>query len=89
MSEDEWNNLRASFFFPPFLLRPSVRGCALIEGDYGERTAEVSNMVGNRAKKPRLEGRSYVVPDSILVGARDSTMNESTLAEEQMVRSLP
>lgn len=44
-------------------------------------------MVGNRAKKPRLEGRSYVVPDSILVSARDSTLTESSLADEQMVRS--
>lgn len=50
--------------------------------------AEVSNLIGNRVKKPRLEGRSYVVPDSILVGARDSNTLESSLAEEEMVHRL-
>lgn len=44
-------------------------------------------MVGNRAKKPRLEGRSYVVPDSILVGARDQNALETSLDAEQMVRT--
>jgi hypothetical protein len=49
--------------------------------------AEVSNLIGNRVKKPRLEGRSYVVPDSILVGNRDQNALESSLAEEEMVSS--
>lgn len=43
-------------------------------------------MIGNRVKKPRLEGRSYVVPDSVIVGNRDKGALESALAEEQMVR---
>lgn len=50
--------------------------------------AEVSNLIGNRVKKPRLEGRSYVVPDSILVGNRDQNALESSLAEEEMVSLL-
>ena len=52
----------------------------------GLTIAEVSNMIGNRVKKPRLEGRSYVVPDSVITGARDSSAMESSLASEQMVR---
>ncbi|GAA5866955.1 hypothetical protein JCM8547_003930 [Rhodosporidiobolus lusitaniae] len=60
------------------------RGLAGMSESEWENLPEVSNMVGNRVKKPRLEGRSYVVPDSILVGARDSTMTESSLADEQM-----
>lgn len=50
-----------------------------------ESLPEVSNMLGNRVKKPRLEGRSYVVPDSVITGARDSSALESSLANEQMV----
>lgn len=46
----------------------------------------MSNLIGNRVKKPRLEGRSYVVPDSVLVGARDMNAVEHTLADDQMVR---
>ena len=49
-------------------------------------SAEVNNLIGNRLKKPRLEGRSFMVPDSILVGARDRNAVESSLSEEQMVR---
>lgn len=45
-------------------------------------------MIGNRVKKPRLEGRSYVVPDSVITGARDSSAMESSLASEQMVRHI-
>ncbi|GAA5982806.1 hypothetical protein JCM11641_004630 [Rhodosporidiobolus odoratus] len=60
------------------------RGLAGMSEDEWNSLPEVSNMVGNRAKKPRLEGRSYVVPDSILVGARDQNALESSLAEEQM-----
>ncbi|GAA6031381.1 hypothetical protein JCM8097_005633 [Rhodosporidiobolus ruineniae] len=60
------------------------RGLAGMSEDEWNALPEVSNMVGNRAKKPRLEGRSYVVPDSILVGARDSNAVESSLSEDQM-----
>lgn len=49
-----------------------------------DRTAEVNNLIGNRVKKPRMEGRAYVVPDSILVGARDRNALESSLDAEQM-----
>lgn len=47
--------------------------------------AEVNNLIGNRVKKPRLEGRSYVVPDHILVGARDANSLEASLDSQQMV----
>ncbi|GAA6004191.1 hypothetical protein JCM10207_002474 [Rhodosporidiobolus poonsookiae] len=60
------------------------RGLADMSESEWESLPEVSNMVGNRVKKPRLEGRSYVVPDSVLVAARDSSALESSLAEEQM-----
>ncbi|GAA5939006.1 hypothetical protein JCM1841_001557 [Sporobolomyces salmonicolor] len=60
------------------------RGLADMSESDWESLPEVSNLIGNRVKKPRLEGRSYVVPDSILVGARDSTALESSLASEQM-----
>lgn len=52
-------------------------------------TAEVNNLIGNRVKKPRMEGRGYVVPDSILVGARDRNALESSLDAEQMSVSAP
>lgn len=89
MSENDWHNLRASLSF----LCVSAHACASKRSLTGRIsltcTAEVSNLIGNRVKKPRLEGRSYVVPDSILVGARDMNTVEHTLADEQMVRSPP
>jgi pre-mRNA-processing factor 6 len=73
----------------------SLRELSLLAGDAGRneiadlrcssvRSAEVNNLIGNRVKKPRLEGRSFVVPDSILVGARDRNALESSLDAEQM-----
>jgi hypothetical protein len=76
MSEDDWYNLRASRIASQLASFTDVLSLA----------AEVSNMIGNRVKKPRLEGRSYVVPDSVIVGNRDKSALESSLAEEQMVR---
>ncbi|GAA5937627.1 U4/U6-U5 snRNP complex subunit PRP6 [Sporobolomyces koalae] len=60
------------------------RGLADMSETEWENLPEVSNMIGNRVKKPRLEGRSYVVPDSVITGARDSSALESSLASEQM-----
>ncbi|GAA5881181.1 hypothetical protein JCM16303_004830 [Sporobolomyces ruberrimus] len=60
------------------------RGLADMSETEWENLPEVSNMLGNRVKKPRLEGRSYVVPDSVITGARDSSALESSLASEQM-----
>ncbi|BGP26159.1 pre-mRNA-processing factor 6 [Rhodotorula toruloides] len=60
------------------------RGLADMSEDDWYNLPEVSNMIGNRVKKPRLEGRSYVVPDSVIVGNRDKGALESALAEEQM-----
>lgn len=36
-----------------------------------------------------MEGRGYVVPDSIIVGARDRNALESSLDAEQMAVSFP
>ncbi|GAA5961681.1 hypothetical protein JCM3765_000473 [Sporobolomyces pararoseus] len=60
------------------------RGLGEMSESEWESLPEVSNMLGNRVKKPRLEGRSYVVPDSVITGARDSSALESSLANEQM-----
>lgn len=61
------------------------RGLGELSEHEWESLPEVTNMLGNRVKKPRLEGRSYVVPDSVITGARDSNALESSLASEQMV----
>ncbi|GAA5935611.1 hypothetical protein JCM3775_003366 [Rhodotorula graminis] len=60
------------------------RGLADMSENDWHNLPEVSNLIGNRVKKPRLEGRSYVVPDSVLVGARDMNAVEHTLADDQM-----
>lgn len=48
---------------------------------------EVVNLTGKRRKKmeDRFAGRSFVVPDSVIIGARDANTYESTLDEKQMV----
>ena len=86
MSENDWHNLRASdcSLAPRPLLLPQAQ--AADSSLVLRHAAEVSNLIGNRVKKPRLEGRSYVVPDSVLVGARDMNAVEHTLADDQMVR---
>ncbi|KAK4051709.1 U4/U6 x U5 tri-snRNP complex subunit Prp1 [Microbotryomycetes sp. JL221] len=60
------------------------RGLADMTDEQWFNLPEVNNMVGNRVKKARLEGRSYVVPDSVLIGARDSNALESSLDDRQM-----
>ena len=48
--------------------------------------AEVNNLVGSRRKIVKQDGgKSYVVPDSILVGARDRNALETSLDAEQMM----
>ena len=48
---------------------------------------EVGNLTGKRRKATAEdEYRSYVVPDSILVGGRDRNAVQSSLDQEQMVR---
>jgi len=50
---------------------------------------EVGNLTGKRRKKDdRFAGRTFVVPDSIIVGARDNNTYESSLDDKQMVRAL-
>ncbi|KAM0790103.1 hypothetical protein ACM66B_005430 [Microbotryomycetes sp. NB124-2] len=60
------------------------RGLADMTDEQWHSLPEVNNMIGNRVKKARLEGRSYVVPDSVLISARDSNALESSLDERQM-----
>ena len=48
--------------------------------------AEVNNLVGNRAKKMKLEGRHFAVPDSIVLGSVGQNALETSLDAEQMVR---
>lgn len=69
-------------------LAPYKRGLAEVTDEQWENLPEVNNLIGNRVKKPRLEGRSYVVPDHILVGARDANALESTLDSQQMALGL-
>ncbi|ORY83600.1 hypothetical protein BCR35DRAFT_278464 [Leucosporidium creatinivorum] len=64
------------------------RGLADMTDEQWDSLPEVNNLIGNRVKKPRMEGRGYVVPDSILVGARDRNALESSLDAEQMSNGL-
>lgn len=60
------------------------RGMADMSEDDWNSLPEVNNLVGNRAKKARLEGRAFMVPDSILAGNRDRNSLEVSLDEQQM-----
>lgn len=63
------------------------RGLADMTEDDWASLPEVVNLTGKRRKKmeDRFAGRSFVVPDSVIVGARDANTYESTLDEKQMV----
>ena len=64
------------------------RGLSAVTDDEWATLPEVANLTGKRRKKmeDKFAGRSYVVPDSILVGARNANAYESSLDEKQMVR---
>lgn len=66
------------------------RGLADMTEDDWASLPEVMNLTGKRRKKmeDRFAGRSFVIPDSVIVGARDSNTYESTLDDKQMVRVL-
>ncbi|KAK9898421.1 hypothetical protein P389DRAFT_166923 [Cystobasidium minutum MCA 4210] len=62
------------------------RGLADMSEDDWASLPEVVNLTGKRRKKmeDRFAGRSFVVPDSVIIGARDANTYESTLDEKQM-----
>ena len=62
------------------------RGLSAMTDDQWENLPEVSNLTGKRRKKDdRFAGRTFVVPDSVLVGARNANAVESSLDDAQMV----
>ena len=63
------------------------RGLSAVTDDEWATLPEVANLTGKRRKKmeDKFTGRSYVVPDSILVGAKNAGAYESSLDEKQMV----
>ncbi|CAD6574529.1 MAG: hypothetical protein CYPHOPRED_005447 [Cyphobasidiales sp. Tagirdzhanova-0007] len=62
------------------------RGLSAVTDDEWATLPEVANLTGKRRKKmeDKFTGRSYVVPDSILVGAKNAGAYESSLDEKQM-----
>lgn len=65
------------------------RGLASVSQSEWEALPEPGNLTGKKRKRAekreaRDTGRSYVVPDSVLIGARNANMSESALSEEQM-----
>lgn len=66
------------------------RGLSAMTDDQWENLPEVSNLTGKRRKKDdRFAGRTFVVPDSVLVGARNANAVESSLDDAQMVSAGP
>jgi pre-mRNA-processing factor 6 len=66
------------------------RGLSAMSEDQWAALPEVANLTGKRRKKneDKFAGRSYAVPDSILVGSRNANAYESSLDESQMVGAL-
>lgn len=66
------------------------RGLSQVSDSEWENLPEVGNLTGKRRKLNPREGRTYVVPDSVLVGDRDRGGYENALdPRQQMVRELP
>lgn len=63
------------------------RGLSEVSDDQWEGIPEASNFTGKRRKKEVGLGRTYVVPDTVLVSGRDKNTVEASLDEKQMVRS--
>lgn len=63
------------------------RGLSEMTNEEWASLPEVMNLTGKRRKKmeDRFSGRSFVVPDSVIAGARDANSYESSLDEKQMV----
>jgi len=65
------------------------RGLSAVSDAEWENLPEVGNLTGKRRKLNRREGRTYVVPDSILIGDRDRGSYENALdPKQQAVRLL-
>ncbi|CAO1614263.1 unnamed protein product [Parajaminaea phylloscopi] len=65
------------------------RGLNVVSAEEWEALPEPGNLTGKKRKKAqkreaRDTGRSYVVPDSVLLGARNQNMTENSLSQEQM-----
>lgn len=66
------------------------RGLSQVSDSEWENLPEVGNLTGKRRKLNPREGRTYVVPDSVLVGDRDRGGYENALdPRQQMVREPP
>jgi len=66
------------------------RGLSQVSDSEWENLPEVGNLTGKRRKLNLREGRTYVVPDSVLVGDRDRGGYENALdPRQQMVREPP
>lgn len=63
------------------------RGLSAVSEEQWTNLPEVANLTGKRRKKmeDRFAGRAFVVPDSVLVGARTNNQYESSLDDTQMV----
>lgn len=64
------------------------RGLSAVSDEQWAALPEVGNLTGKRRKKmdnQYFAGRSFAVPDSVLVGARNAASYESSLDEKQMV----
>ncbi|KAM0751780.1 hypothetical protein T439DRAFT_324971 [Meredithblackwellia eburnea MCA 4105] len=60
------------------------RGLADMTDEQWDSLPEVNNLIGNRVKKPKFEGRTFAVPDSVLVGSINQNAMETSLDAEQM-----
>lgn len=63
------------------------RGLSAVTDDEWASLPDVANLTGKRRKKmeDRFAGRTFVVPDSVIVGARNANAYESSLDDKQMV----
>ncbi|CAO1622675.1 unnamed protein product [Sympodiomycopsis kandeliae] len=65
------------------------RGLANVTESEWESIPEAGNLTGKKRKRAekregRETGRSFVVPDSVLLGARNQNMTENSLSQDQM-----
>lgn len=67
------------------------RGLSAVSEQEWTNLPEVANLTGKRRKKmeDRHAGKSFIIPDSVLVGARTSNQYESSIDESQVRRSEP
>lgn len=65
------------------------RGLSSISEDEWGNIPEAGNLTGKRRKaaaaRGSRDGKSYAVPDSVLLGAKEKNMSESSLSQDQML----